>query len=108
MKLKQLAMGLELIEDWKTHLHRVWSIRLSLAFGVFTGVLMGLPAFVDTLNPLLFMGLAVFFNVVIIPLSRLIKQADYKRDHEAAPVAPAPAPAPPAPAAVPVAPGGAA
>lgn len=82
---------MKLIDNAGAEFHRLWSIRLSLAFGVFTGVLMGLPAFVDTLNPLLFMGLAVVFNVVIIPLSRLAKQADPK-PAAVPPAAPTPAP----------------
>lgn len=71
-------MGLKLIENAWLHFHRSWAIRASLAFGVFTGVLMGLPAFVEVLNPLVFMGLAVLFNVLIIPLARIVKQADQK------------------------------
>lgn len=80
-------MKLQFIDDAWRHFHRSWAVRASLAFGVFTGVLMGLPAFIDTLNPLLFMGLAVLFNVLIIPLSRVVKQ-------EPLPVVIVPAPAP--------------
>lgn len=65
-----------LIDNAWRDFHRFWVIRVSLAFGVFTGVLMGLPAFIDTLNPHVFMGLAVVFNVVLIPLARMVKQAD--------------------------------
>lgn len=85
-------MGIKLVENAWQHFHRSWAIRASLAFGVFTGVLMGLPAFVDTLNPLVFMGLAVFFNVLIIPLARVVKQAD-----EPSPVPPPATPPAPAP-----------
>ena len=60
---------------WRNFNH-LWSIRISLMFGVVTGVLMGLPAFIDTLNPRIFMGLAIVFNVLIIPLARLVKQDD--------------------------------
>jgi hypothetical protein len=69
---------MKLIDNAWVHFHRSWAVRASLAFGVFTGVLMGLPAFVETLNPLVFMGLAVFFNVAIIPLARIVKQAEAK------------------------------
>lgn len=72
------------IENAWLHFHRSWAIRASLAFGVFSGVLMALPAFIDTLNPMLFLGLAVLFNVIIIPLARIVKQADVE------PPAPAP------------------
>jgi len=67
---------MRLIDDaWKNFNH-LWSIRLSLMFGVVTGVLMGLPAFIDTLNPRIFMGLAIIFNVIVIPLARITKQDD--------------------------------
>jgi len=69
---------MRLIDNAWREFHRLWAIRVSLAFGAFTGVLMGLPAFVDTLNPRLFMGLALIFNILIIPLARLMKQADPK------------------------------
>lgn len=67
---------MKLIDNAWVHFHRSWAIRASLAFGAFTGVLMGLPAFIDMLNPMVFMGLAVAFNVLIIPLARVVKQAD--------------------------------
>lgn len=67
---------MKLIDDAWRNFHRSWAIRASLAFGVFTGVLMGLPAFMEVLNPMVFMGLAVIFNVLIIPLARIVKQAD--------------------------------
>lgn len=82
---------MKLIENAWRDFHRLWSVRISLAFGVFTGVLMGFPAFVDALNPLVFMGLAVILNVAIIPLARLAKQAEPKPPAETAPQ-PAPAP----------------
>jgi hypothetical protein len=67
---------MKMIDDAWLHFHRSWAIRASLAFGAFTGVLMGLPAFVEILNPLVFMGLCVLFNVLIIPLARIVKQKD--------------------------------
>lgn len=86
--LIQKIKSLHLIEDAWTHFHRSWAIRVSLVFGVLTGVLMGFPAFIDVLNPYLFMGLAVVFNILIIPVARLMKQA------EMPPPAEKPAPAP--------------
>lgn len=83
---------MKLIDNAWAHFHRSWAIRVSLAFGVLTGVLMGFPAFVDVLNPYVFMGLAVTFNVAIIPVARLMKQAEMPPPADKA----APAPAVPA------------
>lgn len=67
---------MKLIDDWFAHLNRMWSIRISLFFGVLTGVAMGLSAFVDVFNPWFFMGASVVVNVVLIPIARLVKQKD--------------------------------
>lgn len=83
---------MKLIDNAWAHFHRSWAIRVSLAFGVLTGVLMGFPAFVDVLNPYLFMGLAVLFNVLIIPVARLMKQAEMQPPAEKPAAAPQAAP----------------
>lgn len=67
-------MGLRLVDNAGREFHRLWTIRVSLWFGVFTGVAAGLNAFVDVLNPYLFLALSVIVNVVLIPLARLAKQ----------------------------------
>ena len=56
--------------------HRLWSIRLSLFVGVLTGVASVLAAFVDVVNPWVLLSVSVVTNVLLIPLSRLIKQSD--------------------------------
>ncbi len=70
---------MRLIDNWKTELHRLWSIRIALFFGVLNGVAMGLAAFVDVFNPWLFMGLNVLAYGAI-GVVRLIKQPDSKDD----------------------------
>jgi ABC-type nitrate/sulfonate/bicarbonate transport system permease component len=67
---------MRLIENAWRELHRLWSIRISLFFGVLTGVALGLSAFVDVFNPYLFMGISVVVNVALIPLARLMKQKE--------------------------------
>lgn len=67
---------MKLIDDWKVHLHRLWTIRISLFFGVFTGIAGVLSAFVDVFNPWLLVAISVFVNVALIPLARLVKQSD--------------------------------
>jgi hypothetical protein len=67
-------MKLRLIDNWSTELHRLWSIRFSLAFGAFTGVAAVTSAFSDVFNPWVLLGLSVFVNVALMPLARLMKQ----------------------------------
>jgi len=66
---------MKLIDNWAAELHRLWSIRISLAFGVFTGVAAVLGAFTDVFNPWALLTISVVVNVALIPLSRLVKQA---------------------------------
>ena len=66
---------MKLIDNAGRELHRLWSIQLSLAYGVFTGVALVLSAFVDVFNPWLLLGISVFVSVMIVVL-RLIKQKD--------------------------------
>lgn len=67
---------MRLIDNAGREFHRLWTIRVSLWFGIFTGVAVGLNAFIDILNPYLFLALSVIVNVVLIPLARLSKQDD--------------------------------
>ncbi len=54
---------MRLIENAGREFHRLWTIRVSLWFGIFTGLAAGLNAFVDVLNPYLFLALSVVVNV---------------------------------------------
>ncbi len=65
---------MRLIDDWHKELHRLWSIRISLFFGVLTGVASVLNAFTDVFNPWFLLAISVVVNAAIIPLARLIKQ----------------------------------
>jgi ABC-type nitrate/sulfonate/bicarbonate transport system permease component len=67
---------MRLIDNAGREFHRLWTIRVSLWFGVFTGIAAGLNAFVDMLNPYLFLALSVIVNVALIPLARLSKQGE--------------------------------
>lgn len=67
-------MQIKLIENWRTELHRLWCIRASLALGTFIGVASVTAAFVDVFNPWFLLGVAVFVNVAIIPLTRIVEQ----------------------------------
>lgn len=67
---------MKLVDDWKTEIHRLWSIRISLACGAFTGMAAVLGAFTDVFNPWFLLGISIFVNTALIPLSRLVKQAD--------------------------------
>jgi hypothetical protein len=76
-------MKLKLIDGWSRELHRLWSIRISLACGVFTGTAAVLSAFADVFNPWFLLTISIIVNVAVIPLSRLVKQADAKAVAEA-------------------------
>lgn len=75
--------GLRLIDNARQEFHRFWAVRISLAYGVFTGVACVLAAFTETLNPWLLVAISIVVNTALIPLARMVKQADAK---------PAPAP----------------
>ena len=72
-------MRLRLIENAGRDFHRLWSIRISLAFGVFTGIASALGAFVGVFNPWVLLAVSVVVNVALIPLSRLVKQEEAKK-----------------------------
>lgn len=67
--------GLKFIETARADLHRLWTVRIALAYAVFTGMAMVLSAFVDVFNPWLLLGISVFVSVAIVVL-RLLKQKD--------------------------------
>jgi hypothetical protein len=65
---------MQFIDNAGREFHRLWSIRVGLFFFVLNGALVGLAAFNEILNPVLFLAL----NMVgygLIGLMRLLKQA---------------------------------
>lgn len=68
--------GLRLIDDAGREFHRLWSIRTGLFFFVLNGALVGLAAFVDVFNPVLFLILNMA-GYAIIGAMRLLKQAPH-------------------------------
>lgn len=70
-------MRLRWIDDAGKELHRLWSIRIALAYGIFTGIAMVLAAFIDVFNPWFLLAISEVVCVAIVVL-RLVKQADPK------------------------------
>lgn len=68
-------LGLRFIPNAARDFHRLWSIRVAIFFFVLNGGLVGLAAFGDVLNPMLFMGLNVF-GYAALGVARLTKQAE--------------------------------
>lgn len=68
-------MGIKLIENAKSEFHRLWVIRVALAYGAFNGVALVLCAFVGVLNPWFLLGVGLFVSIAIVVL-RLASQAD--------------------------------
>lgn len=68
-------MTLRLVDNAKRDFHRLWTVRVALAYAVFTGIAMVLSAFVDVFNPWLLLGLSIAVSVGIVVL-RLVKQKD--------------------------------
>lgn len=66
---------MRLIDNAGQEFHRLWSIRVALAYGVFTGMALVISAFVDVFNPWLLLGISVVVSVAIVVL-RLVKQDD--------------------------------
>lgn len=64
---------MRLIDDWKTELHRLWTVRASLFMFVLTGAVLGLAAFVDVFNPWFFLSLSCG-GYGLIGFLRLVKQ----------------------------------
>lgn len=65
---------MKLIDNAGAEFHRLWSIRVGLFFFVLNGALVGLAAFNDVLNPVVFLGLNMF-GYGLIGVMRLLKQA---------------------------------
>lgn len=68
--------GLRLVEHAARDFHRLWSIRASVAYGVFATAAGGIGWFSDTVNPWLLVAIAVVLNAVVLPVLRLIKQRE--------------------------------
>jgi hypothetical protein len=68
-----MGQVMRLIDNWQAEFHRLWSIRVGLFFGALNGGVLGLAAFVDVLNPYLFLGLNVIGYAILIG-ARLVKQ----------------------------------
>ena len=64
---------MDLRADWKYIVARAWSARLALLWGAFNGALLGLAAFVDWIDPRLFLALNVFGYATIM-VARVLKQ----------------------------------
>lgn len=64
---------LRLIDNWKTEIHRLWTVRASLFMFVLTGAVLGLAAFVDVFNPWFFLSLSCA-GYGLIGYLRLVKQ----------------------------------
>lgn len=80
---------MKLIDNARRDFHRFWVIRISLAYGVFMGINCVLGAFFEVFNPWFLLGVAVFVNVLLIPLARIVQQEPHSDD--AKPVAAPPA-----------------
>lgn len=65
---------MKLIDNWDRELHRLWSIRFSIGFAVFTGIASVLSAFEGSFNPYFLLALSVVVNLALLPLARLAKQ----------------------------------
>jgi hypothetical protein len=61
------------IDDAYKQFHRLWSVQASLFFAMLNGAVLGLAAFVNTIDPWTFLYLNVA-GYVLIALLRLIKQ----------------------------------
>lgn len=64
---------MRLIDNWKTEILRLWSVRVSLFMFVLTGGVLGLSAFVNVFNPWFFLFLCCA-GYGLIGYLRLVKQ----------------------------------
>jgi hypothetical protein len=64
---------MRLIDNWRSELHRLWTVRASLFLFVLTGVVLGLSAFDDIFNPWFFLTLNAG-GYGLIGFLRLVKQ----------------------------------
>lgn len=67
---------MRLIDNAWREFNRLWTIRISLAVGVFNGIAAVLGAFTDIFNPWFLVVLSVIVNTAVIPLARLAKQRE--------------------------------
>jgi hypothetical protein len=67
---------MRLIDNAWRDFHRLWTIRISLAVGLFNGIAAVLGAFADVFNPWFLVVLSIIVNVGVIPLARLAKQRE--------------------------------
>ena len=68
-----MGRSMRLIDDWRTELHRLWTVRASLFMFVLTGGVLGLSAFSDVFNPWFFLTLNAA-GYGLIGFLRLVKQ----------------------------------
>lgn len=71
-------MKLKLIDDWKTELHRLWSVRASIFLLVLTQLLALLPSVADALNPrfLLFVFGICIAGIVFLRFVKQVPKVD--------------------------------
>jgi hypothetical protein len=67
---------MRLIDNAWREFNRLWTIRISLAVGMFTGIASVIGAFADVFNPWFLLTVSVVANVAVIPLARLAKQRE--------------------------------
>lgn len=67
---------MRLIDNAWREFNRLWTIRISLAVGVFNGIAAVLGAFTEIFNPWFLVVLSVIVNTAVIPLARLAKQRE--------------------------------
>ncbi|MFZ5713029.1 MAG: hypothetical protein ACOY3N_09335 [Bradyrhizobium sp.] len=67
---------MRLIDNAWREFNRLWTIRISLAVGVFNGIAAVIGAFTDIFNPWFLVVLSVIVNTAVIPLARLAKQRE--------------------------------
>lgn len=73
---------MKLVGDWRRILRKSWAIRFSLLSGALLGAIMALEAFVDIANPYLYAFLAIFLNVIVVPVARVVKQTDISGEQD--------------------------
>jgi hypothetical protein len=64
---------MRLIDNWRSELHRLWTVRASLFMFVLTGAVLGLSAFDNIFNPWFFLALNAA-GYGLIGFLRLVKQ----------------------------------
>jgi hypothetical protein len=69
---------MRLIDNAWRDFHRLWTIRISLAVGLFNGIAAVLGAFTEVFNPWFLVVLSIIVNTAVIPLARLAKQQEPK------------------------------